>query len=384
MTESENKPASILLADLVENNRNALLERWTQTIERTLAPKPLTQLELLNSLPDFLDDLIAALQGAIPLRWATDAAKEHGSHRFRVGFDIESVAREYGVLRDCLLELMREHNYSPTPNEVVVLTRCLTDGIALAISQHAREREKEVKERIEFDKQLLGIVSHDLRDPLNVISLSAATMLRRSTLDELESRGLSRILSSAKHATRLTSDLLDYTHARLGRAISIRPKRIDLHSLTRQIVDEIRLVHPDRRIALTQVGDAEGEWDPDRLTQAIFNLVGNAIQHSSLQDPIQVSTRDDGETVLLEVKNQGPPLAPDEIPLLFEAFQRGSNARPETGSLGLGLFIAKQIVLAHAGKIQVKSSAEEGTIFTVLWPRRSVVTEQATKDALTH
>jgi signal transduction histidine kinase len=288
------------------------------------------------------------------------------------------------VLRDCLLELMREHNYCPTPNEVVVLTRCLTDGIALAISQHAREREQEVKERIEFDKQLLGIVSHDLRDPLNVISLSAATMLRRSTLDELESRGLSRILSSAKHATRLTSDLLDYSEARLGRAISIRPKRVDLHSLTRQIVDEIRLVHPDRRIALTQVGDAEGEWDPDRLTQAIFNLIGNAIQHSSLQDPIQVSTRDDGETVLLEVKNQGPPLPADEIPLLFEPFQRGSNAQPETGSLGLGLFIAKQIVLAHAGKIQVTSSAEEGTTFTVVWPRRSLVTEQATKDALTH
>jgi signal transduction histidine kinase len=132
------------------------------------------------------------------------------------------------------------------------------------------------------------------------------------------------------------------------------------------------------------VGDAEGEWDPDRLTQAIFNLVGNAIQHSSLEDPIQVSTRDDGETVLLEVKNQGPPLPADEIPLLFEPFQRGSNAQPESGSLGLGLFIAKQIVLAHAGKIQVASSTEQGTIFTVLWPRRSVVAEQATKDALTH
>lgn len=379
MTDSETKPAGLLLADLVENNRNALLERWTQTIERTLAPKPLTQPELINSLPDFLDDLIAALQGAIPLRWATDAAKEHGSHRFRVGFDIESVAREYGVLRDCLLELMREHNYSPTPNEVVVLARCLTDGIALAISQHAREREKEVQERIEFDKQLLAIVSHDLRDPLNVIALSAATMLRRSNLDELESKGLSRILSSAKHATRLTNDLLDYTTTRLDRAISLQPKRLDLHSLTRQIVDEVRLVNPDRRIALTQVGDGEGEWDPDRLTQVIFNLIGNAIQHSSVQDAIQVSTRDDGEAVLLEVKNEGPPLPADEIPMLFEPFHRGSTARPETGSLGLGLFIAKEIVLAHRGKIHVASSAEEGTTFTVVWPRRVLIPEPAAK-----
>jgi signal transduction histidine kinase len=77
-------------------------------------------------------------------------------------------------------------------------------------------------------------------------------------------------------------------------------------------------------------------------------------------------------------------LPADEIPLLFEPFQRGSNARPETVSLGLGLFIAKQIVLAHAGKIQVTSSAEQGTTFTVLWPRRSLVAEQDTKDALHH
>src|SRR5262249_22034846 len=314
MNDAAGRTDSISLADLVENNREALLQRWIQTIDRTLAPKGLPKPELLDSLPDFLDDLIAALQGAIPLRLATDAAKEHGSQRFREGFDIEAVAREYGVLRDCLLELMREHNYAPTRNEVVVITRCLTDGIALAISQHWREREKEIRERTEFEKQLLGIVSHDLRDPLNIISLSASTMLRRNDLDELQLRGLSRILSSSKHATRLISDLLDYTQARLGQGISIQPKLLDLHSLTRQIVDETRLAHPDRRISLVQQGDGEGQWDPDRVTQVISNLLGNAIQHSSAEDAIEVTTKDGGDTVLLQVQNQGPTLHPDEIP----------------------------------------------------------------------
>jgi signal transduction histidine kinase len=325
----------------------------------------------MDRLPDFIDDLVYALrgEGSPPVALVTEAAKEHGKQRFRSGFDIEAVVLEYGVVRECVFELISEPDYTPTVQEFRMLSKCLIDAIAAAISEYAGQREEEVRNRSEFEKQLLGIVSHDLRDPLNTIGLSAATLLRRSGIDELYVRGLTRILSSAKRATRLIADLLDFTQARVGGGIPIRTKEFNFHDLARQIVDEMSLSHPERQIAFTQAGSGEGIWDPDRITQVLVNLLTNALQHSPAGTIVRVATRAANGEVWLVINNQGRLLSDEEIPSLFEPFHRGNETPAEPGSLGLGLFIAKQIVSAHRGKIEVTSSEEAGTTVTVHFPR---------------
>jgi len=359
------------LAELIHANRDQLLKRWAERVQARLAPRKLSKPELMDRLPDFIDELVYALrgEGSSPVALVTEAAKEHGKQRFRSGFDIEAVVLEYGVVRECIFELISDPDYSPTVKEFRLLSKCLIDAIAAAISEYAGEREEEVRNRSEFEKQLLGIVSHDLRDPLNTIALSAATLLRRTGIDELHVRGLTRILSSAKRATRLIADLLDFTQARVGGGIPIRVKSFNFHDLAQQIVDEMSLSRPDRQIVFTQAGNGEGMWDQDRITQVLVNLITNSIQHSPSGTIVRVATRGVDREVWLVINNQGRVLSEEEIPSLFEPFRRGSETPAEPGSIGLGLFIAKQIVTAHGGSIEVTSSEEGGTTVTVHFPR---------------
>ena len=361
------------LAELIHENRDQLLKRWADRVQARLAPRKLSKPELMDRLPDFIDELVRALrgEGSPPVALVTEAAKEHGKQRFRTGFDIEAVVLEYGILRECVFELISEPDYSPTVPEFRLLSKCLIDAIAAAVSEYAGQREEEVRNRSEFEKQLLGIVSHDLRDPLNTIGLSAATLLRRSGIDELYVKGLTRILSSAKRATRLIADLLDFTQVRVGGGISIRPKSFNFHDLTQQIVDEMSLSNPDRQIVFTQAGSGEGVWDQDRITQVLVNLLTNALQHSPSGTIVHVAARAANGAVSLVINNQGRLLSQEEIPSLFEPFRRGSDAPAEPGSLGLGLFIAQQIVAAHRGSIEVASTEEDGTTVTVHFPRES-------------
>jgi signal transduction histidine kinase len=130
------------------------------------------------------------------------------------------------------------------------------------------------------------------------------------------------------------------------------------------------MAHPERHIALDTHGEGQGQWDADRLAQVVTNLVGNALQHSPPDTPIRVSTRSEASLVHLEVHNQGPPISPELLPTLFEPYRRGPESGEGRGSLGLGLFITRQIVLGHGGGVGVRSTLAEGTTFTVRLPRR--------------
>jgi signal transduction histidine kinase len=234
---------------------------------------------------------------------------------------------------------------------------------------------QEAQAAIQEREDLVAIVSHDLRTPLNAIALSATTLLKREDVDERTTKTAHRIHSSADRASRMIRDLLDFNQARM-RGIPVHREPLNLHEHVRRVVTEVRLAWPDRRIAFQANGDGWGEWDGDRLAQVVTNLVGNALQHSPKDTPVRVSTRSEGEDVLLEVHNEGLPISPEVLPGLFEPYQRGPDAGARQGSLGLGLFITRQIVLGHGGTIDVSSSEEEGTTFTVRLPRRLAAQDQ--------
>jgi len=147
------------------------------------------------------------------------------------------------------------------------------------------------------------------------------------------------------------------------------PAPANIREIARHAFDEVRLLHPDRPATIEHAGKEQGTWDADRIAQVIENLLSNAFQHGSADGAIQLRTRGESDSVVIEVQNQGEPIPPDDIVRLFQPFERGAGQTPSAErSVGLGLFVAKQIVAAHQGTISVRSTANEGTVFTVRLP----------------
>jgi signal transduction histidine kinase len=165
-------------------------------------------------------------------------------------------------------------------------------------------------------------------------------------------------------------DLLDFTQARLKGSIPVEPRPLNLHELTRQVVEEVQLAQPHRQLVLEQSGDGQGEWDADRLAQLITNLVNNALTYGCEDCAVHVRTRGGPDGVQLSVHNTGAPISAELMAQLFQPFKRGEGKGARGNhSIGLGLFIVKHIVDAHGGRISVESSQEDGTTFTVSLPR---------------
>ncbi|MCP3139960.1 GAF domain-containing protein [Pyxidicoccus sp. QH1ED-7-1] len=232
--------------------------------------------------------------------------------------------------------------------------------------------QEELRRRAEFEQQLVGIVSHDLRNPLAAISMSAGLLEKKGELSDSQKRMVVRITQATERAARMIRDLLDFTKARLGGGIALHRQPVDLRDVVHQVVDEVLLAHPGRRVELDVAAEMKGEWDPDRIAQLLTNLLGNALTYSPAEAPVRVRAHVDGEHALLSIFNGGAPIPPQLLPRLFEPMTRGALKEGQSSrSIGLGLYIVSDIVRGHGGGVEVVSSAEDGTTFTVRLPRQS-------------
>jgi signal transduction histidine kinase len=246
-------------------------------------------------------------------------------------------------------------------------------GIALFVRDVSQERraEAEARSRAEFERQLIGIVSHDLRNPLSNILLGTQLLLRQE-LDGKSLRSLVRIQSSAQRGARMVRDLLDFTQARLGGGIALTRAPGNLHATVREVVEEAATTAPEREIDVATRGDADGVWDCERLSQVVHNLVGNALKYSPASSRVTVRSEADATHVAVSVHNVGAPIPPDALNRIFQPMQRATaDLENTTRSVGLCLFIVKHLVDAHRGELSVTSTEAEGTTFTFRVPKHA-------------
>ncbi len=236
---------------------------------------------------------------------------------------------------------------------------------ALAVAErdhYLADKQQEALAR----EQFIGILGHDLRNPLATISL-ASNVLLDGELTEHQHKLATRIRRSSERMGRMIGDVLDFARGRLGGGIPVKLDEGELRRVLAHTVDELKVAHPTRDLLLVQPEDPlYCRFDPDRIAQAISNLVGNALQHG--QDPVRVQVRDAGDSVIIEVTNRGQPIPEKTAARLFEPFAAKKQAGD--AGLGLGLYIADQIVRAHRGSLQLRSPAgEELVAFILALPR---------------
>jgi len=243
-------------------------------------------------------------------------------------------------------------------------------GISRDVTARRRQEEEREQEG-RFRERFIGVLGHDLGNPLAAIRLSSAALLARETLTPDVRRVMTRIDSSAERMARMVKQLLDFTRARMAGGIPLRPKDVSLDEVSRRIIDELELAHPTRDIHLDVSGDCTGFWDEERMAQVLSNLVANALQHSPQGTPVSVRLEGVESLQRVEVHNAGAPIPGPLRAHLFEPFHRSESGpgRVARGGLGLGLYIVAQIVHAHGGRIEVDSSPDEGTSFTLFLPR---------------
>jgi PAS domain S-box-containing protein len=235
---------------------------------------------------------------------------------------------------------------------------------AAQIVENAR-LHAELAQALAYRERVMGILGHDLRNPVSAVLSLSALLARRADVSERTQEGLRHIHASAERMEQMISTILDFTQLRFRGAPTLARETFELDQLVRAIVDELRAAYPERTITLHAGGELRGRWDITRMGQVISNLVGNALTHGAREAPVTVTMSSDHDSVFVAVTNQGPTIPSDAIDRLFEPFwQAPDQGSARSRGLGLGLFIAQQIVDAHGGAIAVRSE-DQHTTFTV-------------------
>lgn len=314
------------------------------------------------------EEQIAKAQGNAPMDELETAAETHAVTRLMAGFTLDQMVSEYRALRTSVLSQWLGQMKAGTVLEVDDMIRfneAIDQALAESIASYSRA--------VEASRNVfLGILGHDLRTPLGAILLGADVLRRSVDLGTRKSKIALGIYTSVKRASQIVGDLLDLTRCQMGPGIPVKREDIDLRPICTRIVEEIRTAHPNADITFKVAESARGEFDGARMEQVFSNLLSNAVQHGDLQFPIKVSLEVKDNSIIFIVQNFGEPIQEEISPFIFNPMGRFSqhaslDLGPSTG-LGLGLYIASEIVVAHTGTIEVTSDRERGTTFLVKVP----------------
>ncbi|EIM99204.1 sensor histidine kinase [Paraburkholderia hospita] len=370
------------LADFILRDMERILAQW-EAFAVTLLPAAarLDSLALRDHAQPLLEAIVADLstsqtreaqshkawgRGPQPADAPHTAAHTHATLRAQGGFDINQLAAEYRALRASVLELWMDDCLPEGPHvgDIIRFDEAIDQAIAESIRSFSAEVER-------ARNLFLGMLGHDMRSPLQTIQ-ATASYLTGINAGESVSAAANRLIRTGARMQALLDDLCDFNRTELGLGISIVPADVDLAMVFTDETDQLRAAHPDRQIVLEAPLSLRGVWDGPRLQQLLGNLVVNAIRYGAHDMPVRVVMTGDGTEVRFEVRNSGAAIEPALLQRLFDPLQRGPDAAaPNGANLGLGLYIAREIAVAHGGTIDVRSDEQE-TVFTVRLPRQAV------------
>ncbi|RBH53367.1 MULTISPECIES: HAMP domain-containing sensor histidine kinase [Pseudomonas] len=299
------------------------------------------------------------------------AAASHGELRHTAGFDLMQMTSEFRHLRACVIRRWVNSLVSPELTHFQEMIR-FNEAIDEALTESTAAYAEQVNRSRDI---FLAILGHDLRAPLQAVTMSTEMLVRKTRLDADGLVYVANIKSGTRHMSSMISDLLEFVRSRLGSSLPIDPAPMDLSSAAKAAINEAWAGQPDCLPLLKVEGDVHGVWDRGRIEQLLQNLIGNALQHGANHRPLTLSLDGGTDRVRLTMHNFGTPIPQEALATIFDPLVRGADeeiGQPGTAtSLGLGLYIAKEVVTAHQGTIEVSSSAEDGTRFTVVLPRIS-------------
>jgi signal transduction histidine kinase len=356
-----------MLHEVLQGRRDEVMLRWRAMVQGTIAPESMGAAELNDHLPGFLDEIIAVLRcdagldSPIASIEDTPTASEHGEQRLRLGFSLDAVVREYGALRDAIIETAREAGSAVTFDELQSVFNATILGIASAVSEYSRQRDAELQRQ---HNEHIAFLAHELRNPIASATV-ALDMLHMKKQIPPEARAALVLQRSLSRMKELVEHSLNMSRAASG----IELKR-EL-TQTRELLDDAELIATcdaeDKDLTLNVRIDQDAELFVDRrlIRSALNNLVRNAVKYSVRGGAIQLRGRVEGTRAIVEVEDACGGLPPGKVEEAFAPFVRLTNV---DGGFGLGLAIAKQAVDAHSGSIRVQNLPGKGCIFVLELP----------------
>ena len=292
------------------------------------------------------------------------AAQTHGVLRARCGLNINQLVSEYRALRASVLRLWEESG-EIDPQGFQDMIR-FNEAIDQALSESVDFFAAKVEESRNL---LLGALGHDMRSPLQAILLTARNLARSNTGLDLP-KAAERLVRSGAAIQSLLEDLIDFSRANLGQGTAVEPQECDIGLIFADEVEQQRVAHPGARIDLTVEGEVRAKCDARRLQQVLRNLITNAIAYGFQGTPVTVSLKRTTVGISFSVTNRGQSIDRNVLTRLFDPLKRGlcDEGQGADRHMGIGLYIVREIALAHGGEVQVQSEADE-TRFTVNLPR---------------
>lgn len=299
--------------------------------------------------------------------WET-AAATHGALRHLSGFDLNQLGAEYRALRASVIRLwMQKQSVQPDTavfEDLIRFNEAVDQAVAESTARYAAEL---ALSRDTF----MAILAHDLRSPLSAIAMLGLLVEKTASSEPVRTQSL-QIQASAREMSEMIRDLLEYTRTRLGKGIPVHPHASPVATICEDAVQEVRHANPGRDFRV-ESSDVQWPVDPGRLRQALSNLLNNAVQHGKTGTPIGLSVGVEERQLTIRVKNEGMPISPDALQVIFDPLVQlslKSAAAPDRSStsLGLGLFIAREVALGHHGTLEVASDATHGTVFSLRIP----------------
>jgi signal transduction histidine kinase len=371
------------LHQFIVENMDKILVEWVD-FARSIQPGNMTS----KDLRDHAEEMLIAIakdvatpqteferseksKGHQPHIDGETAAEIHADCRLNSGFSIDLLASEYRALRASVLKLWFVDNKCNNKEEAEELIR-----FNEAIDQALAESITRYTEAIILSQDIfLGVLGHDLRDPLNSIGAGAQFLTQVGDPDSRSVKLGTQMYTSVLRMNKMLDNLLNFTQSRIGGGLKISASYVDLAQISKEVVDEFRLTYPERIIHNHVEGNCASNWDAGRLSQAYQNLISNALQYGSLESAVIVFTKDYGDHVVFTVQNDGVPIPEQSQYQIFDLMHRVPSVDAERNmkkNLGLGLYIVREIVTAHHGHISVSSTEEMGTTFRVQLPKNKI------------